>query len=444
MRDADQRLWIRRYHETEFTRIGLREILGLATFEQNLLELTALAEACLQYALEVALRQHRLKTCPVAIIGLGKLGGAELNYGSDLDVLFVADDKARNLPNLQRIAVTVMDLIGGQTERGTAFELDARLRPDGEKGLLVNHLRAYLDYYRQRAQLWELQALSRCRPVAGHPELGRRFVEGVASLTDFSRSDCPAAAYTPGWKAEIARMRRRIEKERTTAGKDPLAIKTGRGGLVDAEFIAQAFNLERGWHEANTLQALERARSEGLLAAADAASLITNYRHLRRIEGILRRWSYEGETELPDDPAPQYRVAVRCGFATIEDFLAAVNRYRSNIRAVYEKVFPAAPPEATSGTLPVRSSTSGSAKNHVNSASQLMRYVMGKSSKTPPAPTEQFCKSEIERMLRVSQTKVLIMPVLALGLLRVYIEKQGACLLGRRHPQGVRGCGQET
>jgi glutamine synthetase adenylyltransferase len=81
-----------------------------------------------------------------------------------------------------------------------------------------------------------------------------------------------------------------------------------------------------------------------LLAAADATSLITNYRRLRRVEGILRRWSYEGETELPDDPAPQYRVAVRCGFATIEDFLAAVNRYRSNIRAVYGKVFPAAPP----------------------------------------------------------------------------------------------------
>lgn len=341
LRDADQRLWIRRYHETEFTRIGLREILGLATFEQNLVELTALAEACLQYALEVALRQLKIRSCPIAIIGLGKLGGAELNYGSDLDVLFVADDKVRNLPKLQRIAVTVMDLIGGQTERGVAFELDARLRPDGEKGLLVNQLRAYVDYYRQRAQLWELQALSRCRAVAGNPELGARFIEAVASLTDFSRADCPAAARTPEWKREIARMRQRIEKERTPAGRDPLAIKTGRGGLVDAEFIAQAFNLERGWHEANTLRALERARAEGRLAANEADRLITNYRQLRRVEGILRRWSYEGETELPDDPAPQYRVAVRCGFATTEDFLAAVARYRDNLRAVYEKVFPA-------------------------------------------------------------------------------------------------------
>lgn len=336
--DDDQRLWIRRYHETEFTRIGLREILGLAPLEQHLQELTALAEACLQYALEVALRKCRLKTCPVAIIGLGKLGGAELNYGSDLDVVFVADDSVRNLAGLQRIAVEVLDLIASQTERGVAFQLDARLRPDGEKGLLVNQLQAYGDYYRQRAQLWEIQALSRCRPVAGDPELGARFIELVHPLTDFRRADPPCAAWTPEWKTEIARMRRRIELERTPKGKEALAIKTGAGGLVDAEFLAQTFNLERGWHEPNTLRALERAQAEALLPPAEASALLENYARLRRIEGILRRWSYEGETELPDDPAPQYRVAVRCGFATAEDFLAAVARYRQELRAVYAKV----------------------------------------------------------------------------------------------------------
>ncbi len=342
IRDEDQRLWIRRYHETEFTRLGLREILGLAPLEQNLVELTSLAEACLQYALETALRKHRFKSCPLAILGLGKLGGAELTYGSDLDVLFVADDKAENLPSLQRVAVTVMDLIRGKTERGVAFALDARLRPDGEKGLLVSPLRTCVEYYRSRAQLWELQALSRCRPVAGNPELGQRFAEHVACLTDFSRDDCPAVAHTPSWKQEIARMRQRIEKERTPAGKDHLAIKTGSGGLVDAEFLAQTFNLDHGWHEPNTLLALERARAAQWLAESDATQLIENYKRLRRIEATLRRWSYEGEIELPDDPAPQYRVAVRCGFATAEDFLAAVARYRVQVREVYRKVLPQA------------------------------------------------------------------------------------------------------
>jgi glutamate-ammonia-ligase adenylyltransferase len=337
--DADQRLWIRRYHEAEFMRVGLRDILGLADPEQHRRELTALAEACLQYALEVALRRHRLKTCPLAVIGLGKLGGGELTYGSDLDVVFVADDRVRNLPGLQRVAVTVLDLISSPTERGVAFRLDARLRPDGEKGLLVNSLRAHLEYYRHRAQLWEIQVLTRARPVAGNPELGARFLERVAELTDFRRVPVPLAAYTPDWKAQIALMRRRIEKERTPPGREALAFKTGAGGLVDAEFLAQALCLEHGWREPNTLAALERARAEGVLPAESAAPLIEHYRRLRRVEGILRRWSYEGEAELPDDPAPQYRVAVRCGFATAEDFLAAVARYRRGIRAAYAQYF---------------------------------------------------------------------------------------------------------
>lgn len=341
--DADQRVWIRRYHQAEFLRLGLRDILGLADFEQNLRELTALAEACLQYALEVALRRHRLKTCPLAIIGLGKLGGAELTYGSDLDVLFVADDTVRNLPALQRVAVTLLDLISSPTEHGVAFKLDARLRPDGEKGLLVNSLRAYAEYYRQRAQLWEIQALTRARPVAGHPELGRRFLEMARRLTDFSRPVVPVAAYAPDWQARIAHMRARIEKERTPPGKEALAIKTGAGGLVDAEFLAQALCLEHGWWEPNTLQALERARTAGALPAEAAEALLENYRRLRRVEGILRRWSYEGEAELPDDPAPQYRVAVRCGFATREDFLMAVARYRRAIREAYARYFPPVP-----------------------------------------------------------------------------------------------------
>jgi len=100
--DADQRLWLRRYHRVEFMRIGLRDILGLADIEQAFGELSSLADACLQYALEIVLRRHKISIPPLAIIGLGKLGGAELNYGSDLDIMFIAPDKTRNLPKLHR------------------------------------------------------------------------------------------------------------------------------------------------------------------------------------------------------------------------------------------------------------------------------------------------------------------------------------------------------
>jgi len=242
-----------------------------------------------------------------------------------------------------------MDLVSARTELGIVFQTDARLRPDGEKGLLVNTLEAYEMYYRERAELWEIQSLTRARAVAGDMKLGARFQEMVKALTDFSKTSAvPAKAgakksralpncFTPDWKAKIHHMRMRIEKERTPSDKDDLAIKTGKGGLVDAEFIAQTLCLENGWQEANTLRALDRGREVGVFS--DAVKLIESYRQLRRIEGVLRRWSYEGETVLPDEPEPFYRVAVRCGFATVEEFREALAGWRRAIRDVYQMAF---------------------------------------------------------------------------------------------------------
>lgn len=371
LKDEDQFLWLRRYHEAELMRIGLRDILGLADFEQNLAELSNLAEACLQYTLEVVQRKHRLKETSFAIIGLGKLGGREINFGSDLDIMFVASPGVRNLSALQRPAVEIMDLLSKRTEQGMVFETDARLRPDGQKGLLVNTLDAFETYYRQRAQLWEIQALSRTRFIAGNAELGQRFQALAGVLANFSPANVasefrcalqapvpspkarrPAArsprktgrtgltAYAPDWISQIAAMRLRIEKERTPAGQEALAIKTGAGGLIDAEFIAQAMSLAHGWHEPNTLRCLERIRESQALPAEAIQTLIDSYCQLRRIEGILRRWSLEGETELPVDPAPYYRVSVRCGFKTPDLFRQALATWRQNIRRVYKLVFP--------------------------------------------------------------------------------------------------------
>jgi glutamate-ammonia-ligase adenylyltransferase len=335
--DEDQRLWLRRYHQTEVMRIGLRDILGLADEDQYLTELSALADACLQYVLEASMRKHRVKTAPFVIIGLGKLGGAEIDYGSDLDILFVADPKAKNLAKLKVLALEVMDLLSSRTEQGLVFHTDARLRPDGEKGLLVNTLAAYEEYYRRRAMLWEIQTLTRTRVIAGDAKLGEKFQAMAAMLTNFAHPAKPLEAYTPEWKTRIHQMRMRIEKERTPRGQDELAIKTGLGGLMDAEFVAQALCLEHGWQQPNTLAVLQRGLETGTLP--DAKKLIENYTRLRRVEGILRRWSYEGETVLPSDPAPYYRVSVRCGFESPEAFRESLGGYRRAMREVYERVF---------------------------------------------------------------------------------------------------------
>lgn len=357
--DEDQRLWMRRYHQTEQMRIGLRDILGLADFLQSLVEISALADACLQYALEVVMRKHRLKIPPFCILGLGKLGGREINYGSDLDIIFVTRAASNKLPSLQKLAIEIMDLLSAQTEQGIVFKTDARLRPDGEKGLIVNNLEACEDYYRRRASLWEIQTLTRTRPIAGDLSLGAQFQSLAAALANFTPENVSAGfpshdasgalspltgltAYSPEWRKQIARMRERIEKERTPAGKEALAIKTGAGGLIDAEFLAQTLCLANGWQEPNTTLALVRACESGVLSSEDGKMLLENYRQLHKIECILRRWSFEGEVLLPDDPEPLYRVAVRCGFQDASAFMQHVKTIRDHIRMVYSKTLAAA------------------------------------------------------------------------------------------------------
>jgi [glutamine synthetase] adenylyltransferase / [glutamine synthetase]-adenylyl-L-tyrosine phosphorylase len=336
--DADQRLWLRQYHQAELMRIGLRDILGVADFEQNLGELSNLADACLQYGLEAVMRAHRLKTAPFCVAGLGKLGGREINYGSDLDIIFVTEARAADLPRLQPLAAELMELLSARTEQGAVFQTDARLRPDGDKGLLVNTLEACEEYYRKRAALWEIQALTRVRAVAGNLETGARFERLAAALTNFTAPP-GVAAHTADWLGEIDRMRERIEKERTPPGKDHLAIKTGAGGLMDAEFLAQALCLARGWQEANTTRALRRCAEAGAWPAGDATALVKSYGQLRRIEGILRRWSFEGETLLPDDPPALQRVAVRCGFSQAGELMQAVKETRAALRTAYARHF---------------------------------------------------------------------------------------------------------
>jgi glutamate-ammonia-ligase adenylyltransferase len=181
--------------------------------------------------------------------------------------------------------------------------------------------------------------------------IGVQFHDLTAALANFTPENVAAgfpasalssntglAAFTPDWRERIAHMRERIEKERTPAGKEALAIKTGAGGLIDAEFLAQTLCLAHGWQEPNTAKALNRACDSGALPPEDGKSLLENYRQIHHIECILRRWSFEGEVLLPDDPAPLYRVAVRCGFRDAETFMQSVKETRARIRAVYTKV----------------------------------------------------------------------------------------------------------
>jgi len=336
-RGEDEAGWLQKYQRAEFMRIGLRDILGLADFDQSFRELTALADACLQYALDCVSARHRWNGASVAILGLGKLGGCEINYGSDLDMVFVTDGADKELPALQKLAAEIIDLLGRAAGGEIAFTIDTRLRPDGEKGLLINNLEAYRSYYKSRAALWEIQSLTRLRPVAGDKLLGERFYQMTREFTDFRK---PAAVcYSSEWKQSIHQMRARIEKERTPPGSENLALKTGVGGLVDAEFVAQTFCLETGYQQPNTLEAIAAAADLNWLPASDVKSLFENYSRLRRVEAILRRWSFQSESVLPSEPAALRRVALRCGYAGPPQLLGDVSVWRAAIRRVYAAVF---------------------------------------------------------------------------------------------------------
>jgi glutamate-ammonia-ligase adenylyltransferase len=131
--DEDQKLWLRQYHQTEVMRIGLRDILGVADEDQYLTELSALADACLQYALEAFMRKDKVKTTPFVIIGLGKLGGTEIDYGSDLDILFVADPRPGTSANLKSWPWRSWTCYQPEPSRAGISQRDARLRPDAKK-----------------------------------------------------------------------------------------------------------------------------------------------------------------------------------------------------------------------------------------------------------------------------------------------------------------------
>jgi glutamate-ammonia-ligase adenylyltransferase len=320
-------------------------------WEDTATELTSLAEGCLRYAVEVVQRESRRKKPPFAVFGLGKFGGAELSFGSDLDLFFLAPSHDRGVSRLPAMAARVMDLLSRRTESGFCFDCDARLRPYGEKGLLVTTFNAATDYYERVAGLWELQALSRARWVAGDAALGQEFLQCVNRWTDFSRGNPGVAAWTSGWIEEIGAMQQRIARERTPPGQDALAFKTGTGGLVAAEFLAQTLGMSHGWREPNTLCSLERAGATGALSQAAATEVITGYRALRRWESILRRWSFHGESVLPVEPAAQLRVARRCGFSSADALLAAFAEARQKIGNVTARPR-RLPRTARSGSLP--------------------------------------------------------------------------------------------
>jgi [glutamine synthetase] adenylyltransferase / [glutamine synthetase]-adenylyl-L-tyrosine phosphorylase len=304
---------LRAYRQTQLLRIVLRDVLGLVDAATLFAELSHLTESCLVFLNELLGGEE------LTIIALGKFGGRELSYGADLDVLFVGNDN--------RVAQNLMVAMAQPSAEGIIAALDARLRPDGEKGPLVLSLEGYETYYRQRAQLWEIQALTRARAVSG--PMQQPYIEMVQQIWR-------AAGQQPDLFDKIDNMLMRIRRDRSS-GTDFLDLKTGEGGLIEAEFLVQALQMRGGVWNPNWGEALDALQANGLISSEDAAIAARNYEFLRRCESALRRWEMKNVSSLPADPEEQRKLATRLGYENADAFAKNYGSARKAIRDLYDR-----------------------------------------------------------------------------------------------------------
>ncbi|MGW4646677.1 bifunctional [glutamine synthetase] adenylyltransferase/[glutamine synthetase]-adenylyl-L-tyrosine phosphorylase [Kitasatospora sp. NPDC004289] len=331
--------------------IAARDLSGTADLPQTGAELADLAGATLQTALEIAEQEdpEAAGHCRLAVIGMGKCGGRELNYVSDVDVIFVAEardgvEEHRALQSATRLAARLMRLCSDTTGEGTIWPVDANLRPEGRNGPLVRTLASHLAYYQRWAKTWEFQALLKARPVAGDAELGAAYAEATAPLVW-------QAAERENFVADVQQMRRRVV-DAIPATELDRQLKLGPGGLRDVEFAVQLLQLvhgrtDPGVHSPNTLQALEQLSAGGYVGRADAASLDAAYRFLRAMEHRIQLHRLRRTHLMPTDPADLRRLArslaPQINDDTNADAVAALQRewrrHAVEVRRLHEKLF---------------------------------------------------------------------------------------------------------
>ncbi|MDP8988362.1 MAG: bifunctional glutamine-synthetase adenylyltransferase/deadenyltransferase, partial [Actinomycetota bacterium] len=327
-RGADARAaGLRRFKDRQLLRIGVRDVIGQADVEATAASLTALAEATLQAAV-TALHPG----LPFAVVAMGRFGGAELSYASDLDVLFVYEgDGSADVAEAERLATTLLRELKGTTPAARIYLLDADLRPEGRQGPLARSLEGFRTYFDRWAQVWERQAMLRARPVAGDADVGRRLLDALAPFV----WERPVGAEEV---REIRRSKARVERERIPAGEDPqFHLKLGRGSLSDVEFCAQLLQLQHRVPSPGTMRSLSRLVEVGALDAGDGAVLREAYRFCERTRNRLYLLDAGGDA-LPQAPEDLARLARSLDTTPVE-LRQEYRRVTRRSRAVVERVF---------------------------------------------------------------------------------------------------------
>jgi len=333
----------------ELARVGSADLLGLLEVTEVCAALTSVWAAVLQAALDAMIRANMPEDgkalAAIAVIGMGRLGGSELGYGSDADVMFVCEpasgaEDSRALRWSGSIAEQVRTLLGTPSV-DPPLEVDANLRPEGRAGPLVRTLGAYAAYYQQWAQPWEIQALLRAHAVAGDADLGRRFLL-MADKTRYPPDGVSAEAVQ-----EIRRMKARVESERLPRGADPNThTKLGRGGLADIEWTVQLLQLRHAHelpalHNTSTLQSLDAIAAADLVPAEEVDLLRQAWLTATRARNALVLVRGKPTDQLPGPGRQLNAVAVAAGWPNDDgsEFLDNYLRVTRRAKAVVRKVF---------------------------------------------------------------------------------------------------------
>jgi glutamate-ammonia-ligase adenylyltransferase len=341
----DELMMLRRYRSSEILRVGLGDLLGLKEITDINSELTDLAEALLGAVMRMAVRDVTERTGggdgAFGIVAMGTAGGREMNYSSDLDLIFLFDGEEESRDHFTRVAQRVITILTSATAEGVLYRIDMRLRPSGHAGPLVSTLEAFGRYHRERAMVWERQALTKARMVAG--------TEGFAQRVDQMISELAyAQEFTVEHLREILRIRERMEREIAEEAKGGFFdIKTGPGGLVDIEFVVQALQLAHGGgrpslRTQSTLQALSALKQAGLVNEIQYNTLRLAYIFYREIENRSQIYQDRSDHRIPSDREKVQYLAKRLGYLrdgrTAAHFLEEIRASREKVRILFDSL----------------------------------------------------------------------------------------------------------
>ena len=350
-----------RFRRRELLRIYLADIRRQLTVAEITEELSNLADAILESALRIARQEldnrfgspqetddrGRQRMATFCVVTLGKLGSRELNYSSDIDLLFLYSEegetsgtgyrgKVTNREYFVKLAEMITKLIGQQTGEGATYRIDLRLRPHGRVGPLAMSVADTARYYQSEAADWERQVLIRSRSGAGDPSLFVDFNRQVRPYVYVETQSIGAALRS------VRRSKQKIDIEHINA--KGLDVKLGKGGIREIEFIAQALQLAYGgrdkWlHAPHTLISLGRLADRGLIEDREQTQLFDAYEFLRRLEHVLQMENGLQTHLVPDDPIRRGLVARRMRFETIPAFDSKVLEHTVNVNRIFRRIF---------------------------------------------------------------------------------------------------------